>query len=61
MKFNQANQIAHLEKLAKQSMLNKAHMIEIKKSCIVAFMKVKKSLVVQCSDEFVNWKENRRW
>ena len=42
-------------------MLNKAHVIEIKKSCIVAFMKVKKSLVVQCSDEFVNWKENRRW
>ena len=37
---------AHLEKLANQSTLNKAHMIEITKACIAAFMKARNSLVV---------------
>ena len=36
---------AHLYKLANQSM-RKAHVIEITKSCIAAFMKARNSLVV---------------
>ena len=55
MKFKQTNQIAHLSKLANQLTLNKAHLIEITKSCTVAFMKAKNSLVVQCREEHVSW------
>ena len=42
---------AHLEKLANQSTLNKAHMIEITKACIAAFMKARNSLDVWCREK----------
>ena len=32
-------------------------MIEITKACIVAFMKAKNYLVVQCREKHVNWKK----
>ena len=38
-------------------MLNKAHVIEITKACIVAFMKARNSLVVPCREKRVNWKK----
>ena len=37
---------AHFQKLSNQSTLNKAHVIEITKACIVAFMKAINLLVV---------------
>ena len=43
---NNLIKFAHLQKLANQSMLNKAHLIEITKACIAAFMKSRNSLVV---------------
>ena len=57
MKFKQTNQIAHLQKLANQSTLNKAHMIEITKACTADFMKARNSLVVRCREKHVNWKK----
>ena len=36
-------------------MLNKAHVIEIIKSCTVTFMKVRNSLVFRCGEKPVNW------
>ena len=42
---------AHLYKLAIQSTLNKAHLIEIIKACVVAFMKARNSLVVWCREK----------
>ena len=52
---------AHLWKLASQSTLNKAHVIEIIRVCAVAFEKVRNSLVVRCREERVNWKKRRLW
>ena len=46
----------HLWKLANQSMLNKAHVIEITKVRKIAFMKARDSLVVRYSEERVNWR-----
>ena len=60
MKFKQTNQIAHLQKLANQSTLNKAHMIERTKACTVAFMKARNSLVVPCKEKHVNWKKKQK-
>ena len=54
MKFKQTNQIVHPQKSANQSMLNKAHVIEITKACAVAFMKARNSLVVRCRKKHVN-------
>ena len=61
MKFKQTNKIAHLQKLANQSTLNKAHVIEITKACTVAFMKARNYLVVRCREKPVHWEKNRRW
>ena len=36
-------------------------MTEITKSCIVAFMKARNSLVVLCREKRVDWKKNRKW
>ena len=44
----------HLWKLANQSTLNEAHVLEITKACTVAFMKARNSLVVWCREECVN-------
>ena len=49
----------HLWKLANQSTLNKAHVIEITKACKVAFMKARDSFVVRHRKERVDWKKNR--
>ena len=49
----------HFWKLANQSMLNKAHVIEITKACKVAFMKARDSFVVRHRKERVDWKKNR--
>ena len=51
---------AHLWKLASQSTLNMANVIEITKACTVAFMKAKNSLVVQCREELVNWEKKQK-
>ena len=52
VKFKQTNQISHLETLANQSTLNKAHVIEITKACTVTSMKARNSLVVvQCREK----------
>ena len=48
---------AHLQKLANQSMLNRTHVIEIAKACIVAFMKAKNYSVVRYREKRVNWKK----
>ena len=45
----------HLWKLANQSTLNKAHVIEVTKACKVAFMKARDSFVVWYREEGVNW------
>ena len=55
--FKQTNGIAHLQKLANQSTLNKAHVIEITKVCTVALMKAKDSLVVRFKEKHVNWQK----
>ena len=60
MKFKQTNQIAHLQKLANQSRLNKAHVIEITKACTVAFMKARNCLVVRCREKHVNWEKKQK-
>ena len=49
----------HRWKLANQSTLNKAHVIEITKACKVAFMKARDSFVVRHRKERVDWKKNR--
>ena len=49
----------HLWKLANQSTLNKAHVIEIKKACKVAFMQARESVVVRYREELVNWKKRQ--
>ena len=43
----------HLWKLANQSTLNKAHVIEITKACKVAFMKARDSFVIRYREEHV--------
>ena len=48
---------AHFKKLANQPTLNKAHVIEITKACVVGFMKARNSLFVWCREN----KKNRRW
>ena len=47
VKLKQTNQIAHVKKLANQSLLNKAHVIEITKACTVAFIKARN--FISCS------------
>ena len=59
VKFQQTYQIPHLYILAKQSTLNKAHVIEITKVRTVAFMKARNSLVVQCREKHVNSKKTK--
>ena len=54
MKFKQTNQICSPLKIS-QSTLNKARVIEITKTCTVAFMKARNSLVVSCKERRVNW------
>ena len=56
-KFEETNQICAPLKLANQSTLNKARVIEITKTCIVAFMKVRNSLVVWCREKkkYIRW------
>ena len=60
MKLKQTNQIAHLEKLVNQSMLNEAHVIGIAKACTVALMKAGDSLVVRCREKDVNQKKKKK-
>ena len=43
--------LAHLWELANKLTLNKTHVIEITKACIVAFMKGKNYLVVWCREK----------
>ena len=50
-------QFPHFWKLANQSTLTKAHVIEVTKACKVAFMKARDSFVVRCREERVNWKK----
>ena len=47
----------HLWKLANESTLNKAQVIEITKTCEVAFMKARDSFVVRYREERVNWEK----
>ena len=49
-----------LWKLASQSTLNKACMIEIAKACKVAFMKARDSFVVRYRKERVSWKKKKQ-
>ena len=49
---------AHLQKLANQSILNKAHVIEITNACIVAFMKARNSSAVWCKEKKTEDVEN---
>ena len=56
MKFKQTNRIFSPLKIS-QATLNKAYVIEITKSCTVAFMKARNSLVVRCRKERVNWEK----
>ena len=49
----------HLWKLANQSTLNKAHVIEIKKASKVAFMQARESVVDRYREELVNWKKRQ--
>ena len=51
----------HLWKLANQSTLNKAHVIEITKACKVAFMKARDSFVVRYRKERADWKKTGWW
>ena len=44
-----------------QSMLNKAHVIEITKVCTVALMKTRNTLVVRCRQKYGSWEKNRIW
>ena len=50
MKFKETNQICSPLTLANQSTLNKAHVVEITKACIVAFMKARNYSVVSCRE-----------
>ena len=50
MKLKEINQIFSPLKLVNQSMLNKAHIIEITKAYTVVFMKAKSSLVACCRE-----------
>ena len=47
----------HLWKLANQSTLNKAHVIEITTACKVIFIKARDSFVVRYREEGVNWEK----
>ena len=49
-----------LWKLANQSTLNKACMIEIAKACKVASMKARDSFVVRYRKERVSWKKKKQ-
>ena len=50
---------SHLKKLANQSTLNEAHVIEITKACTVVFMKSRNSLVVRFREKCDNWKKQK--
>ena len=52
---SKAIKFPHLWKLADQSTLNKAHVVEITKACKVTFMKVRDSFVVRYREDGVNW------
>ena len=52
---------AYLRKLANQSTLNGAYMIEITKACKVAFMKAATFLVVRFKDKRCQFGKNRKW
>ena len=47
---------AHLQKLANQSSLNDAHVLEITKTCIVALVKARNPLIFCCREKLENWK-----
>ena len=51
---------AHHLRLANQSNLNGAHVIEITKACIVAFMKARNFSAVQCREKRMNWKKKQK-
>ena len=57
---NKPIKFALLQKLGNQSMFNGVHMIEMKKTYTVAFMKAQKSLVVGCRETHVNL-EKKQW
>ena len=59
MKFKQTNRIFSPLKIS-QATLNKAYVIEITKSCTVAFMKARHSLVVRCREERVKKKRGKK-
>ena len=42
-------------------MLNGVHVIEITKTCTVAFMKARNSLVVRCREKRANWEKTEKW
>lgn len=48
-----------LSKLANQSTFNRAHVIKIKRTCTVTFMKTRNSLIVRCKAKRVNWKKQK--
>ena len=45
---------SHIQKLANQSTLNGAHVTEITKTCKVALMNARNSLIFQCGEKRVN-------
>ena len=59
MKFKQTSQLCQPAKIS-QSTLNKIHLIEITKGCIVAFIKARNSLVFLCREEHVNREKKQK-
>ena len=49
----------HLQKLASQTTLNDAHVIEIAKTSSVAFMKARNFMFVRCRNKRVNLKKTK--
>ena len=50
---------APLSKVANQSTFNRAHVIKLKRTCTVAFMKTRNSFIVRCKAKRVNWKKQK--
>ena len=44
----------------KHQPINKAHVIEITKTCLAAFMKARNSLVVRCREKHFSWEKKQK-
>ena len=49
--------LTHLQKLANQSALNGAYVIEITKTCTLSLIKARKYLIFWCWEKRFNWKK----